>query len=117
MGRPVKTPIASRHPRRLGLLLGLALAFALALGGSASAAPSVLTLDPTNLTFGDQDIDAGSGPTQGVDVTNSSGGPVGIISADIGGADASEFSVASESCSGATLNDGDSCVVAVHFDP
>ena len=113
----MKTPIASRRPLRVRLVLGLALAFALALGGSASAAPSALTLNPTSLTFGDQDIDAGATPTQGVNVTNSSGGPVGIISATIGGADASEFSVASESCSGATLNDGDSCEVTVHFDP
>src|SRR3954447_7367699 len=69
------------------------------------------------LSFGQQSIGAGPTAAQSATFENTGTGPVTFSGAPvIGGADASQFQVTSNGCSG-TCQPGDSCSVGVAFDP
>src|SRR4051794_36516120 len=69
------------------------------------------------LSFGQQSIGAGPTAAQSATFENTGTGPVTFTGAPvIGGADASQFQVTSNGCSG-TFQPGDSCSVGVAFDP
>src|SRR4051794_37919119 len=69
------------------------------------------------LSFGQQSIGAGPTAAQSATFENTGTGPVTFSGAPvIGGADASQFQVTSNGCSG-TFQPGDSCSVGVAFDP
>ncbi len=73
-----------------------------------------VSLFPTSIAFGNQNLNTSSGP-QVVTLKNSSGSSLTIASIDITGAEASEFS--NTTTCGATLANGATCTASVTFTP
>jgi VCBS repeat protein len=81
---------------------------------------------PASLDFGNVGVDV-PGPTEVVTVRNTGGGPLVVDDVGLDGADASQFAVDSENCSGSSYNyDGNTvnglapnatCQVTLSFDP
>lgn len=85
-----------------------------ALSGTGLA-PPVLSVNPTSLTFTNQQPGVPS-PPQTVTVSNIGGSPMANIGFSITGAAASNYSVAATTC-GALLASGSSCAVQIVFTP
>jgi Abnormal spindle-like microcephaly-assoc'd, ASPM-SPD-2-Hydin/Putative Ig domain len=103
-------------PRLLPVLAALLLAlFGLSAAPAAAAAPAV-TLTPTSLTFGAQDVGTTS-PAQSVTVTNTGDAPLFINSAATRGEDPLDFTEVDDGCSGLTLAAGTACTVSITFKP
>jgi hypothetical protein len=83
--------------------------------GEGTATP-VITLDPTSVDFGPQAV-AAPGPTMTVTLTNNGAAPIEIRSAEATGDAASDFAVASDTCSSTTIPTGGTCTVGVAFTP
>jgi two-component sensor histidine kinase len=95
-------------------------------GGTAGAQQSVplsgtgagvaaVTLSPQTLSFGSSNVGVAS-TAQSVMLTNSGSGTLSISSVTIGGTNAGDFAIGSNTC-GVTLATGASCSVSVTFDP
>ena len=84
--------------------------------GAARAAAPAVTLSPSSLTFGPQDIGTTSAP-QSVTVANTGTASLFINSAAVRGADPLDFTEVDDGCSGLTLAPGTSCSVSVNFSP
>jgi uncharacterized repeat protein (TIGR03803 family) len=82
---------------------------------SVASAPGV-TLSSNSLAFGDQVIGTASA-AQIVTVTNSGNADLSISGAALGGANASEFFIMSDSCTGADVAPSGTCSVGVSFAP
>jgi hypothetical protein len=87
-----------------------------------SQAPASVRLEPTVFDFNITPIPSPSAPspmlqTGTFTVTNSGGSPVGPISADVSGQDASEFAISSNGCDGLLLQAGGTCPISVRFKP
>lgn len=80
-----------------------------------STTPSV-KLDPGTVDFGDQVSKRRSKP-QRVVVTNTDGKKLYINSVVIDGDDKKDFTLMGDTCSGATIGSGKSCVIDVIFTP
>jgi hypothetical protein len=83
--------------------------------GGVSPQPAVLTISPSSVDCGTVDVGSQSKPST-VTVSNTGGGSAAVAVA-LSGADASQFALDSDACSGATLAPGESCSVTVHFSP
>jgi hypothetical protein len=83
--------------------------------GEGIAAP-VLTLDPTSLAFAPEAVGT-TAPVRTVTLTNTGNTPVEIRSIETVGDAASDFAVASDTCSGNTIPTGGTCTVGVTFTP
>jgi len=77
--------------------------------------PSV-SLSPTSLTFGPQQLGATSA-AQTETVTNTGTANLNISTVTIGGSNASDFATSADTCSGATVTPNDTCMVSVTFTP
>ena len=71
-------------------------------------------VSPSSIDFGSQPLGSASAPTT---VTLSSAASLDVSSATLGGTNAGDFSVGSDTCSGQTVPAGGSCTVAVSFVP
>jgi hypothetical protein len=80
------------------------------------AAPPSANINPTSLDFGDQ-VTKRHSKAQRVTVTNSGGKPLYINSAVIDGDNKADFEIAHDTCTGATVGAGKSCVIDVVFTP
>jgi hypothetical protein len=69
---------------------------------------------PTSLDFGEQPAGT-SGDPQTVTLTNEFGSDVVVGTATLGGTDAASFEIGTDTCSGSTLADGDTCDIDVSF--
>ncbi|HYP27275.1 MAG TPA: choice-of-anchor D domain-containing protein [Blastocatellia bacterium] len=78
--------------------------------------PPTASISPLSLSFGDQVAKTSSKP-QRVTITNSGGKDLYINSVVLSGDEASEFAMQNDSCTGATIPAGKSCVVDVVFTP
>ena len=78
--------------------------------------PPTASISPGSLSFGDQVAKTSSKP-QRVTITNGGGKDLYINSVVLSGDDASEFAMQNDSCTGATIPSGKSCVVDVVFTP
>lgn len=78
--------------------------------------PAQLAVAPTLQDFGTV-LTGQSSNIVTFTVTNAGGVATGAITQTLGGADASQFSVASSSCSGATVAAGATCTVGIKFSP
>ncbi len=85
-----------------------------ALAGSG-VAPPAFSVNPTSLTFTNQQPGAASAP-QLLTVTNSGGAPMANVGFQITGPAAASYSVGATTC-GAVLNNSSSCTVQVIFTP
>jgi Abnormal spindle-like microcephaly-assoc'd, ASPM-SPD-2-Hydin len=85
-----------------------------ALSGTGFA-PPILSVNPTSLTFTNQQPGVPS-PPQTVTVSNTGGSPMANIGFSITGAAASNYSIAATTC-GALLANGSSCTVQIVFTP
>jgi len=74
------------------------------------------TLSGPSLSFGNQVVGTATG-AQSVTVTNSGTANLTIAKATIGGANASDFAISTDTCSGATVILGGTCSVSVTFAP
>jgi len=81
----------------------------------ASAQPSV-TASPSPVPFGDETA-GDTSPAQRVTVTNSGGSPLAISAVELTGADAGDYTVTGDSCSGQSIGAGAACAVTVAFAP
>jgi hypothetical protein len=81
-----------------------------------TAVAPLLSLSPTSRDFGAVSVGT-AGPVQTFELRNESVEPQTIESASIAGADLGEFQIRSDSCSGAVLDPGAGCAVAVRFAP
>ena len=78
--------------------------------------PPTASISPSSLSFGDQVAKTSSKP-QRVTITNGGGKDLYINSVVLSGDEATEFSMQNDSCTGATIPPGKSCVVDVVFTP
>ena len=78
--------------------------------------PPSVSLNPASLDFGDQVVKRPSKP-QRITVTNSGGKLLYVNSATITGDNRSDFSLTNDTCTGATIAPGKSCVLDVAFTP
>ena len=90
-------------------------------GGSAASQLTGVGLGPANLVaaplthdFGA--VTTGSSGTQSITITNTGGVASGVGATSLGGADAGQFSIASDTC-GTALSPGGTCTVTVRFSP
>jgi len=81
--------------------------------GGAGAPPVILVGDAT---FPDQGVGSAGAP-QGVPVTNQGPATLTVSAVTVGGAQAGDFSVASDGCSGVPLVKGGVCSIGVVFSP
>ena len=86
-----------------------------ALSGKA-VTPGALKLAPASTTYPALAPGAVSTDTT-FTATNTGGSPTGTITVTLSGSDASQFAVASDSCSEATLAPGGACTIKVRFAP
>lgn len=96
---------------------------------NATSGPTEFTYDPVNPSVTDSvsfgSVDLASSRTRTVTITNPSaatqplyaGGSGDPDPASITGADAGDFTIANDGCSGQTLNPGQSCTIQVSFAP
>ncbi len=75
-----------------------------------------LSISPSQYAFAATTVGAKSAGAPFV-VSNSGNGTSGTLSVGIGGANASEFSLAADACTGQTLAPGASCTISVVFSP
>jgi hypothetical protein len=75
-----------------------------------------LEADPASVDADVTPVDSTSTPPP-VTLTNTGITPLTINSLDVAGADASDFAIDSENCTGVTLNANDSCTLTVNFTP
>jgi hypothetical protein len=86
------------------------------LSGNGYVATPGVTLSSTSINFGG--VKLGLTPSRRtLTVTSSGTAPLVIASATLGGPNAWDFLIDSDSCSGAMLNPGSSCTVVMLFDP
>ena len=78
--------------------------------------PPNVKLDPGNLDFGDQVAKRRSKP-QRIVVTNTGGKKLYINSVVIDGDNKQDFALMGDTCTGATIGSGKSCVIDVTFTP
>lgn len=86
-----------------------------ALSGTAIA-PGALQLSPATATFDPLSPDTVS-PDATFTATNTGGAPTGKITAALSGSDASQFAIASDSCTGTSLAPRATCTIKLRFAP
>ncbi|HEX8997896.1 MAG TPA: choice-of-anchor D domain-containing protein [Ktedonobacterales bacterium] len=86
-------------------------------GSGVSATDPAVTLNPTSINFGGQNIGSTSAP-QAVTLTNSGNGALSVTSISLTGTNASDFAQTNTCPTGAnTLAVGASCTISVTFSP
>lgn len=80
------------------------------------AAPPSARINPASVDFGDQ-VAKRPSKAQRVTVTNSGGKPLYLNSTVIDGDNKADFVVSHDTCTGATVGAGKSCVIDVVFTP
>jgi hypothetical protein len=112
--------MSSRHDRRRARAIGglaLAIGFACAVAAPASAAVSATISPTTAYNVNNRQVDSGPSANRTYTVTSTGADPLILGQAAFSGADAGQFAIASDSCSGATLAQAQTCTVAVNFTP
>lgn len=84
------------------------------LGGDDGGGSAVLTADRTSIDYGSVVANTMSAPVA-VTVRNDGSGASGALTVALGGADAGSYAIATDGCSGQTLDAGASCTVAVRL--
>ena len=112
-------------PRKQHTLTALEDGRALVVGGNAGGFDkgltglerfSAMTTTLTDATFGSELVGSTSDVVKSV-LTNTGSQPLDVTGVAIGGANAHDFAIESESCSGATVQPGQTCEVGVQFTP
>ena len=83
---------------------------------SGSGEMSTVTLTPSALGFGAVAGGSTSSP-EDITVTDSGSGELTVDGATIGGAQPSAFRISDDGCAGLTISAGDSCTIAVEYQP
>jgi hypothetical protein len=86
------------------------------LTGNGTGAPTA-DLSANNLSFGDQRVGTTSDPPQSITLTNNGNVALHITSMSKGGTDPDRFTLANNTCNGATVLAGGQCSVDVTFTP
>jgi len=102
--------------QRIVLLCLLALVAAL-VPATTAAAESALEATPTQLAFGEAEVDAGGAPAQQLSFHNQGIVATNVKAVSITGADAPDFKLSSDGCGGVQLEPTMSCEVQVAFLP
>ncbi len=76
-----------------------------------------ISSSPTSVDFGSQQIGAGAGTAEAINVVNSGSGPLEIGTVALAGTDPGEFAIESDECTGETLTPEGECTVVVAFAP
>lgn len=101
-------------PIRRLVLLTAALVVACAV--STSAAGAAPAPSPTSVIFNKETVGRTSG-AQTVTIGNPDPGAVQVVGASVVGTDPGDFGITGDGCTGATLDQGESCAVEVAFSP
>jgi uncharacterized repeat protein (TIGR01451 family) len=107
--KAVTLTIQSDDPDEPGVAVNLS-------GVGTSAAGPEITVVPSSLAFGAQDVDAGPTPSQVVTITNDGSADLHVASISLGGGDAAHFEIESGGSPG-VLTPGNTRAVQVSFDP
>jgi hypothetical protein len=83
---------------------------------SGNGTTPAVTLSPASLSFGDQQVGTSSAE-QTITVRNTGAAALNIVGVAIGGVDTLDFVIGLETCSGAILMPGGSCIVPISFGP
>jgi HYDIN/CFA65/VesB family protein len=78
--------------------------------------PPLVTISPDKLDFGEQVIKRASKP-QRLTVTNTGQKSLYINSATVAGDNKEDFTMTNDTCTGATVDPGKSCIIDVSFTP
>jgi hypothetical protein len=98
-------------------LLSVSMLFGVLLGASPALAATELAPSAQQLAFGEVDLHYGGSPRQSVSFSDAEPLAVTLIeSASVSGADAANFEIASDGCSGVQLENGKACSVEVGFE-
>jgi len=81
-----------------------------------TTAPGSVTASPSSVAFGNEKVGT-SGPAIPVTLNNGTTAPVRVNSVAVSGANAGDFQLSGDSCSGANVAGGSSCKVNVTFHP
>jgi len=100
----------------LCIVLLMAAAFSRSGASAQQAAPPSARVDPGSVDFGNQVAKRASKP-QRITVTNTGGKKLYVNSAVLNGDDKQDFTLAHDTCTGATIGAGKSCVIDVVFTP
>lgn len=84
--------------------------------GWAQEPPPVITVDPAALDFGDQPAKEASKPLR-ITITNGGSAKLYLNSVALGGENRGDFALGRDTCTGATIEPGKSCVVDVVMTP
>jgi streptogramin lyase len=86
------------------------------LSGTGNPTGPGVAIDPTSHDFGDHAVGTTSDARQ-FTVSNTGTAPLEVEEVSIDGANAGDFAVTDDDCSGATVQPGDACTLAVTFTP
>lgn len=83
---------------------------------TSSTGPAVSLVPSNSIMFGSQPVGVTT-PTQEVDVENTGAAPLNVGSLAIGGANASDFAIAKQTCTGSAVQPGGTCAVTLTATP
>ncbi len=89
---------------------------AVALSGTGAGAAPAVSLNPTSLSFGAQNTGTTSA-AKAVTVTNTGTASLHVTMVSLAGANASDFVISADACTGATVAVNATCIVSVTFKP
>ena len=85
-------------------------------GKGKQTSPASVKIDPSSIDFGDQ-VTKKSSKYQRITATNTGGKKLYVNSVVVSGDDSKNFTPVGDTCTGATIDPGKSCVVDVCFTP
>lgn len=106
------------HGRRQtgALTLALLTAAAVTVAASVAAASGAISLNPSALGFGGQQVGTTSS-ARSVTLTNTAADPLTVHTVGLTGAHAPDYAVVADLCTGATLAPSESCAMSLTFTP
>lgn len=78
--------------------------------------PPIVTVNPFNLEFGKQVVGGTSAPKR-ITVKNTGGKSLYFDSVDVGGDNPTAFTIANDTCTGATVEPNRACILDITFNP
>ena len=115
--RPPAPPPGPSRRWPIWLLLAVVITAAAAAVAAWLLKPSPAVLMPGEPMLDFQDVRLGDASSRSLSITNRGEAPLAMMRTDLGGADAADFAVVADRCSGTRLAQGETCELEVSFGP